>query len=108
MEDRLYKIFRPDEWAGFEQTRVFRGSPDDLRDGFIHLSTGDQVPGTLAHHFHDENRVVVAQIRPDARLAEKLRYEPSRSGQRFPHLYAALPWDAVTSHEIRTQPFGER
>lgn len=94
------KILRPSEWETLERTGQFAGSPDDLRDGYVHLSAPDQVAGSLAKHFAGVAGVVVADVDPGRLPAGALRWEPSRGGALFPHLYAALPRSAV----IRTRP----
>ena len=92
---RVYKILRQGEWASFQSAGVFRGSPDDLRDGFIHLSAGDQLAGTLAKHFRGEDDLVLLAIE-GAAFGDALKWEISRGGALFPHLYAPLPLSAVT------------
>jgi len=98
----IYKIFRIDEWSSAEREGRFLGSPDDNRDGFIHLSTAEQLHGTLAKHFVDENEIVLAAIEVSM-LGDNLKWEISRGGMRFPHLYAALSLDAVSkaTHHMR-------
>lgn len=86
--DGIYKIFRAQEWDQFQRTGGFEGSPDDVRDGFIHLSTGNQLPGTLARHFAEETGLIAAELLLDGDPA--LRWEVSRGGARFPHLYRSL------------------
>jgi uncharacterized protein (DUF952 family) len=81
----IYKICRRDEWSAAERERGFRGSPDDLRDGFIHFSTAEQTPGTFERYF-------AVDTRP---LGTALKWEPSRGGALFPHLYGELGLDAV-------------
>ena len=73
---------------------AFHGSAQDLRDGFIHLSAREQVPGTIERHFAGETGLVVLEI-DAARLGDALRWEPSRDGVPFPHLYGVLMLDAV-------------
>jgi uncharacterized protein (DUF952 family) len=97
--DRIYKIFRPAEWDALQAHGVFAGSADDQRDGFIHFSTADQLAGTLSRHFADAAEVVVAAVAAGP-LGETLRWEPSRGGALFPHLYAALPLAAITAHRV--------
>jgi uncharacterized protein (DUF952 family) len=90
----IYKICRRDEWTAAERERVFRGSPDDLRDGFIHFSTAEQTPGTFEKYFAGETGLVLIAV--DTRpLGTALKWEPSRGGALFPHLYGALGLDAV-------------
>lgn len=89
----VFKIFRSGEWASFQEDGVFLGSADDLRDGFIHLSDGEQVAGTLARHFAGESGLVLAEVNVEGDAA--LRWEVSRGGARFPHLFRALRLDDV-------------
>ena len=70
------------------------GSPDDLRDGFIHLSTREQLKTTLERHFAGEQGLVVLEIDATT-LNPGLKWEPSRGGALFPHLYERLSMDAV-------------
>jgi uncharacterized protein (DUF952 family) len=90
----VYKILRAREWQAFRETGVFAGSADDLRDGFIHLSARDQVEGTRAKYFAAEPDIVVLRV-PTAQLGADLRWEPSRGGALFPHLYRPLRLDEV-------------
>lgn len=85
----VYKLLRSAEWASLEATGRFTGSPDDVRDGFIHLSTAEQLPVTHARYFaHVADAVVV--ILDGATLGAALRWEPSRGGALFPHLYRPI------------------
>ena len=73
----------------------FEGTAKDKEDGFIHFSTGEQLIETLKLHYrHTERVLVIASIDADI-LGDALRWEPSRNGDLFPHLYAPLPSDAV-------------
>ena len=92
----IYKILRPQEWAEFEKQGVFNGSVDDQRDGFIHFSTRKQMAGTLAKHYNNEEEVVIAGVNADV-FDDGLKWEVSRGGAHFPHLYAALSHSAVSS-----------
>lgn len=84
----VYKLLRAAEWAAFDADGIFAGSPDDVRDGFIHLSAATQVDGTRAKYFAGEPVVRVAL---DAMaLGDALRWEVSRGGAEFPHLYRPL------------------
>ena len=67
----VYKILRAQEWATFEREQVFAGSPDDVRDGFVHLSTADQVAGTAAKYFAGDAGAVVADARRRERSATR-------------------------------------
>ncbi len=84
----IYKIFRAPEWAAFQAESRFEGSVDDRRDGFIHLSSSEQLDGTLARHFAGEAGLVVAEVVVAGDPA--LKWEVSRGGARFPHLYRPL------------------
>jgi uncharacterized protein (DUF952 family) len=90
----IYKICRPSEWEAAERAGVFRGSPDDHRDGFIHFSTAAQVPGTFAKYFAGEAGLIVVAV-DVTKLGAALRWEPSRDNALFPHLYADLSLEAV-------------
>lgn len=85
----VIKLLRAAEWAALQADGVFAGSPDDVRDGYIHLSTPEQVPGTRAKYFADAVGAVAVTLDADL-LGPELRWEPSRGGQLFPHLYRAL------------------
>ncbi len=85
----IYKIFRLPEWADFEAVGESFGSPDDRADGFVHLSTAEQVPGTLERHFAGETGLMLLALDADA-AGPSLRWEPSRGGALFPHLYRPL------------------
>jgi uncharacterized protein (DUF952 family) len=83
-------------WQEAEQTGVFTGAPVDIEDGFIHFSTADQVKATAAKHFAGKNDLLLVAI--DAqKLGSALKYEVSRGGALFPHLYASLSLTSVLS-----------
>lgn len=92
----ILKIFRGMEWAAFVESGSFAGSADDLRDGFIHLSSSEQLEGTLRRHFADAAAVVIAELAVADDPA--LRFEASRGGALFPHLYRPLLWRDVLGH----------
>ncbi len=94
--DIIYKIFRGDEWAIFTQQKIFYGSHDDKRDGFIHLSTQAQLRGTLDKHYTQGAPLILAAVRTEGLVG--LKYETSRGGAQFPHLYTPLGFDNVTRH----------
>lgn len=88
--DHIYKICACAEWREAQAAGAYRGSADDAHDGFIHLSTADQLPGTARKHFAGKpNLIVIAFASAD--LGPDLKWEPSRGGQLFPHFYADLP-----------------
>lgn len=100
MTATAYKVLTADQWAQFERDRVFRGAPVDLADGYVHLSTAEQLEATLTKHFAGQAGLVVAQI-DLILLAEVIQWEVSRGGGLFPHLYADLPMDAVIGWQRR-------
>lgn len=85
----VYKIFRRPEWDALVREGQSAGAPVDLADGYIHLSTAQQVMETAARHFRGESDLVLVALDTD-RLGPGLRWEPSRGGDLFPHLYRAL------------------
>lgn len=85
----IYKIFRADEWAAFESAGETRGAPIDLQDGYIHFSTAAQAAETAAKHFAGEEGLVLVAVDTD-RLGDDLKWEVSRGGADFPHLYRTL------------------
>jgi uncharacterized protein (DUF952 family) len=90
----IYKISPAALWRQAEQAGAFSGAPVDIADGFIHFSTAAQVAETAARHFAGVSDLVLAAI-DAAALGPALRYEPSRGGALFPHLYGPLPMSAV-------------
>jgi uncharacterized protein (DUF952 family) len=88
-----YKILTADQWAALNAD-TFAGAPIDQADGFVHLSTGAQLAETLDRRFSGQNGLVIAAIDLVA-LGPAVRWEPSRQGQLFPHVYAPLTRDAV-------------
>jgi uncharacterized protein (DUF952 family) len=96
----VYKILPVSEWEQACADGVYRGSADDRRDGFIHFSTLQQVQATLDKHFAAQRDLVLA-VFASRDLGLNLRFEPSRGGALFPHLYADLdPRLAVAVHSI--------
>ena len=85
----VYKIAPRHEWEAALRDGVYRGSKDDLRDGFIHFSTKSQVSTTLLRHFAGQHDLLLISFEAAA-LGEALRFETSRDGQQFPHLYGEL------------------
>jgi len=90
----IYKICPQALWREAETAGVFAGAPVDIADGFIHFSTAEQVAETAVRHFAGQRDLVLAAIEAAA-LGAALRYEPSRGGALFPHLYGTLPMSAV-------------
>ena len=89
-----FKVLTADQWATFEAAGHFTGAPVDLADGYIHLSTADQLEETLAKHFCGQDSLVIAEIDLLA-LDDTIRWEASRGGALFPHVYGVLPMHAV-------------
>jgi uncharacterized protein (DUF952 family) len=90
----IYKICPAALWREAERAGAFHGSPVDRRDGYIHFSTAAQVAETAAKHFTGEHDLLLVAVDASA-LGEKLKWEPSRDGALFPHLYGAVPLTAV-------------
>ena len=90
----VYKIVSTGEWTEAEAAGVFAGASVDRADGFIHFSTAEQAADTAAKWFAGRGDLTLAAIDAEA-LGGDLRWEPSRGGALFPHLYAALPMSAV-------------
>ena len=89
-----FKVLTAPQWADFEREGVFRGAPVDVADGYIHLSTADQLDITLAKHFAGQSGLAIAEVDLTS-LGDAVRWEVSRGGALFPHLYAELPMRAV-------------
>lgn len=92
---RIYKISTGPMWREAEREGVFRGSADDVRDGFIHFSTASQVAETAKRHFFGQDGLKLIEVDVGA-LGQSLRFEASRNGESFPHLYGELDLGAVT------------
>lgn len=90
----IYKIFRRPEWDALRAAGETSGAPVDLADGYIHLSTAAQVVETAAKWFATESDLVLVALRAET-LGADLRWEPSRGGALFPHLYRPLRLDDV-------------
>ena len=90
----VYKIVATEEWAEAEAAGAFAGAAVDRADGFIHFSTAEQARETAAKWFAGRGDLTLAAVDAEA-LGDDLRWEPSRGGALFPHLYAALPMSAV-------------
>lgn len=94
MNATIYKIVPKALWREAEKTGVFAGAPVDKADGFIHFSTAGQLAETAAKHFAGQHDLLLAAIDAE-KLGPALRYEVSRGGAQFPHLYADLDLAAV-------------
>jgi uncharacterized protein (DUF952 family) len=91
---RIYKICPAAAWRAAEREGIYRGSPDDLRDGFIHFSALSQVAETARKHFLGQRELVLVEVDATA-LGDALRWERSRNDELFPHLYGELRLNAV-------------
>ncbi len=89
MSDIIYKISPAAQWRDAEEAGVFEGAPVDRADGFIHFSTAGQVVETAAKHFAGQGDLLLVAV-DAATLGDALRWEVSRGGALFPHLYAPL------------------
>lgn len=103
MSTLIYKICLVAMWEEARKEGVFHGAPVDLADGFIHFSTAAQVKETAAKHFSGQNDLVLVAI-DEASLGAALKYEASRGGALFPHLYASL--DPALAVWVEPLPLG--
>lgn len=104
--ERVYKIAPATDWADACGRGQYTGSADDRQDGFVHLSTAEQVPGTLERHFAGKAGLVLAAFDPRA-LGPALKYEPSARGTLYPHLYGPLPTGlALAVYPLQLGPDG--
>ncbi|MEK6542181.1 MAG: DUF952 domain-containing protein [Pseudomonadota bacterium] len=94
MTNTAFKILTANQWAQFQVDGVFHGAPIDVADGYIHMSTADQCGETLAKHFAGQTGLIIAEIDLPG-FGDALKWEVSRGGALFPHLYAPLPMAAV-------------
>jgi uncharacterized protein (DUF952 family) len=93
-----WKILTAPQWAQWQNAGVFDGAPIDLADGYIHLSAAGQVTETVNRHFAGQTDLVIACV-DLAMLADLIRWEPSRGGALFPHVYGAMPLAVVLEHQ---------
>ena len=98
----IYKICEASQWTQAEHDGEFRGSEVDLADGYIHFSTAAQVAGTAAKHFAGMSSLVLVAVGAEE-LGAALKWERSRGGDVFPHLYGVLPLTAML--EMVSGPF---
>jgi uncharacterized protein (DUF952 family) len=94
MSRQIYKIMDRDEWDAARACGRYTGSADDRRDGYIHFSTAGQMQVTAARHFAGQQNLVLLALDAE-KLGLALKWEPSRGGELFPHLYGAMPASAV-------------
>ena len=99
----IFHVCPRETWSAAQTTGRYSGSADDHRDGFIHFSTGEQLEASVAKHRAGQEGLVILGVEADA-LGQSLKWEPSRGGQLFPHLYGPLPAEAVVF--VRDLPLG--
>ena len=96
----IYHMCRRAEWTTAKSRGRYDGSSQDVADGFIHFSTAGQVVETAAKHFAGQEGLLLVRVHAE-KLGDALKWEASRGGALFPHLYGALPLDAVTAvHDL--------
>ncbi len=99
----LYRLVRTSEWKDAAANGFYAGAEHDKADGFVHLSTGEQVDGTAERYFAGLDDVLLLKLDRD-RLHGEVRMEPSTGGALFPHLYGSVPLEAVL--EADPMPLG--
>ncbi len=104
MANIIYKIVPESLWSEAESAGEFTGAAIDLQDGYIHFSTGAQVAETAALHFAGQADLVLVAVDGDG-LGDGLRFEESRGGALFPHLYGTLPMRCVLW--VKPMPLGD-
>lgn len=102
----IFKIVTRDEWSLAVQDHVFQGSPIDLQDGFLHCSTAEQVPSTASLYFAGRDDLLLLAIE---KTIPNLKWEQSRNGDSFPHIYASLDpqKDVVWAKELHLDESGK-
>lgn len=100
----IFKIIHREQWAAAEAAGTFTGAAIDLQDGYIHFSTAEQAAETAAKHFAGQADLLLVAVNPET-LGESLKWEPSRGGALFPHLYAAL--DPGKVEWVKELPIGD-
>lgn len=90
----IYKICTQDQWQAATENGRFEGAPVDLKDGYIHFSTSHQAAETAAKHFSGQNDLLLLAV-DESQFGEELKWEKSRGGDLFPHLYDVLAVDDV-------------
>jgi len=99
----IYHMCRTEEWTTAKSAGVYHGSSQDLADGFIHFSTGEQIAESARKHRAGQAGLVLIAV-DGASMGERLHWEPSRDGQLFPHLYG--PLDPSESVKVEPLPIG--
>jgi len=102
----IYKVCSKVVWEEIRRLTFWNGSPDDLRDGFIHFSTALQLEGTVRKHYAGQTDLILLAIDADT-LGDAVKWEPSRDGDLFPHLYGPLPISTVARvQDLAVEPDG--
>lgn len=91
---KIFKVVTKEQWIAAETEKVFKGAPIDLKDGFIHFSTELQLDETIKKHFSGQKGLLIVEVAVEK--LDDLRWEISRGGDFFPHLYGFLSLDSVT------------
>ncbi len=102
-----YKILTAPQWAQWQASGTFTGAPVDLADGYIHLSAADQVTETANRHFAGQADLHIVRV-DLAALGEAVRWEPSRGGALFPHVYSPLPLSVVLAQRALVRDDDDR
>jgi uncharacterized protein (DUF952 family) len=97
MSDIAYKVLTAGQMAQFLADGVFKGAPVDLADGYIHLSALPQLAETVDKHFAGQSDLFLAAV-DLAALGDAVKWEESRGGALFPHIYGDLPLSSVMAH----------
>ena len=104
MSNLVYHVCRESEWRAAQTVGAYQGSSQDLADGFIHFSAAEQLRASVAKHRAGQSGLVLLVVDAD-KLGDELKWEPSRGGALFPHLYGTLSANAVVAaHDL---PLGE-
>lgn len=103
LAELIYHMCRRAEWEAAEAAGAYHGSSQDIADGFIHFSDSEQIVASAAKHRAGQDGLVLIAVDPDV-LGDALKWEQSRGGALFPHLYGALKTGDVTS--VRDLPLG--
>jgi len=98
MQTTIYKVIDKDVWAAAKTAGEFTGAAIDIKDGFIHFSSVDQVVETVQKHFAGQDNLLLLSV-STADMGEDLKWEKSRNDDLFPHLFRALKTDEVTAEE---------
>ncbi|HWB49659.1 MAG TPA: DUF952 domain-containing protein [Stellaceae bacterium] len=103
MSRMIYHMCRADEWSAAVPSGAYHGSSQDRADGFIHFSTAAQIVESACRHRAGQDGLLLVAV-DAARLGDRLKWEPSRGGDLFPHLYG--PLDPAESASVRPLPLG--